>query len=119
MLESRMKPPQGLPDRDTLIAFIRQAGESDKAAIAPALTLESGEREARLIKRLGQSAHRILGVVRKLRREARVEPVDRKSRDSLVLAESEARDLKDGDLVLAQVGGGADRRHGPKRGKVL
>ena len=30
--------------------------------------LESGEFEARLIKRLGQSAHRVLGVVRKGRR---------------------------------------------------
>ena len=39
--------------------------------------LEDGELEARLIKRLGQSAHSILGVVRKARREIRVEPVDR------------------------------------------
>ncbi|HWA62670.1 MAG TPA: ribonuclease R, partial [Caulobacteraceae bacterium] len=75
--------------------------------------------EARLIKRLGQSAHRILGVVRKARREVRVEPVDRRSRESLLLLEPEARDLADGDLVLAQVGGAADRRYGPKRGKVL
>jgi ribonuclease R len=82
-------------------------------------TTESGEREARLIKRLGQSAHRILGVVRKARRETRVEPVDRRSRDSLLLVETEARDLRDGDLVLAQVGGGAERPYGPKRGKVL
>jgi ribonuclease R len=82
-------------------------------------TLESGEREARLIKRLGQSAHRILGVVRKTRREIRVEPVDRRSRDSLLLMESEARHLSDGDLVLAQVGGASERPHGPRRGKVL
>jgi len=81
--------------------------------------LESGEIEARLIKRLGQSAHRILGVVRKGGRETRLEPVDRKSRESLILAEADARALKDGDLVLAQVGGAADRKYGPKRGKVL
>jgi ribonuclease R len=81
--------------------------------------LESGEVEARLIKRLGQSAHRILGVVRRARREIRVEPVDRKSRESLLLAEPDARELEDGDLVLAQVGGSADRRYGPKRGRVL
>ena len=81
--------------------------------------LENGETEARLIKRLGQSAHRILGVVRKARRETRVEPVDRRSRDSLLLLEAEARDLRDGDLVLAQVGGVAARPYGPKRGKVL
>ncbi len=82
-------------------------------------TLETGEREARLIKRLGQSAHRVLGVVRKARREIRVEPVDRRSRESLLLTEAEAGELSDGDLVLAQVGGFADRPHGPRRGKVL
>jgi ribonuclease R len=82
-------------------------------------TLEGGEVEARLIKRLGQSAHRILGVVRKARREVRIEPVDRRSKESLLIPEIEGRDLKDGDLVLAQVGGNAERRYGPKRGKVL
>jgi ribonuclease R len=82
-------------------------------------TLEGGETEARLIKKLGQSAHRILGVVRKARREIRVEPVDRRSKDSLLIPDFEGRDLKDGDLVLAQVGGNAERRYGPKRGKVL
>ncbi len=81
--------------------------------------LETGDGEARLIKRLGQSAHRVLGVVRKSRREIRVEPVDRKSRESLLLSEPEARNLRDGDLVLAQIGGGAERPYGPKRGKVL
>ena len=79
--------------------------------------LENGEVEARVIKRLGQSAHRILGVVRKHRREVRVEPVDRRSKESLVLAD--AGDLRDGDLVLAQVAGPSMQRYGPKRGKVL
>ncbi|HEY9219156.1 MAG TPA: ribonuclease R, partial [Phenylobacterium sp.] len=78
--------------------------------------LESGELEARMIKRLGQSAHRILGVVRKSRREVRVEPVDRKSKESLVLFNAD--DLEDGDLVVAQVGA-AESRYGPKRGKLL
>jgi ribonuclease R len=81
--------------------------------------MENGETEARLIKRLGQSAHRILGVVRKARREVRIEPVDRRSKESLLIPEVDGRDLRDGDLVLAQVGGAADRRYGPKRGKVL
>ncbi len=103
-------------------------GRGEAAAGAPGLgdrllvrfeTLENGELEARLIKRLGQSAHRILGVVRKARREIRVEPVDRRSKESLLLAGPEARDLRDGDLVLAQVGGAAERRYGPKRGKLL
>ncbi|ATQ42660.1 ribonuclease R [Caulobacter mirabilis] len=203
--------PQGLPDRDTLLRFLREAGEADKADIAKAFglkgsdrralremmrgleaegvlgkrgrrgfseagalppvgvadvverdpdgdllvrltkagadaplvrlapdrgkaveaapglgdrvlvrfePLENGETEARLIKRLGQSAHRVLGVIRKARREIRVEPVDRKSKDSLLISEHDGRDLRDGDLVLAQVGS-AERRYGPKLGKIL
>ena len=161
------RQPQGLPDRETLLKFIRQSGETDKAAIARAFglkgadrralremlgalqdegalgkrgrrgfaeagqapglgdrllvrftRLESGEFEARLIKKLGQSAHRVLGVVRKARREIRLEPVDRRSKDSLVLSEFEGEKLRDGDLVVAQVGP-AERRYGPHRGKVL
>ena len=81
--------------------------------------LETGALEARLIKRLGQSAHRILGVVRKARREVRVEPVDRKSRDGVLLAPSEGADLRDGDLVLVQISGEGGRPHGPKFGRVL
>jgi ribonuclease R len=206
----RTRPPQGLPDRATLLAFIREAGETDKAEIARAFGLkgadrkalremlreleetgalgkrgrkglaeagalppvgvvdvverdpdgellvrltkgedtplvrlapdrkeaaagapglgdrllvrfepiESGEIEARLIKRLGQSAHRILGVVRKGRREVRVEPVDRRSKESLTLPEHEAVKLKEGDLVVAQVGA-HQSRYGPKTGKLL
>ncbi len=80
--------------------------------------LEGGETEARLIKRLGQSAHRLLGVVRKGRGETRVEPVDRKSRDRLVLTGPDAASLRDGDLVVAEVGA-ARERYGPKQGKLL
>ncbi len=103
-------------------------GQDEAKAGAPGLgdrllvrfeTVESGDREARLIKRLGQSAHRVLGVVRKSHREIRVEPVDRRSKESLILTDAEGADLRDGDLVLAQVGGSADRPHGPRRGKVL
>jgi ribonuclease R len=202
--------PQGLPDRDTLLKFLRESGDSDKASIArafglkgadrralremlqsleadgalgrrgrrgfseagalpevgvvdvverdpdgdlmvkltraedaPVVTLapdrnaeagqapglgdrllvrfvplEGGGHEAKLIKRLGQSAHRVLGVVRKSRHEVRVEPVDRRSKESLVLTEPEAQSLRDGDLVVAQVNA-PDSRFGPKRGKLL
>jgi ribonuclease R len=206
------RPPPGLPDRDTLIAFLRDAGEADKADIAKAFglkgadrralremlralqaegalgkrgrkgfaeagalppvgvaevverdvdgdlfvrlsksdgdtplarlapdkaeatagapgmgdkllvrfeRLENGEVEARIIKRLGQSSSRMLGVVRKVRREIRVEPVDRRNKDSLLLPEFEGRELKDGDLVVAQVQSGGGHRFGPKQGKLL
>jgi ribonuclease R len=138
-------PPVGVvevverdPDGDLYVRLVKAPeaskairlapGPGEVAAGAPGLgdrllvrfeTLETGETEARLIKRLGQSAHRILGVVRKARREIRVEPVDRRSKESLLLAPAEGGDLSDGDLVLAQVGGLADRPHGPRRGKVL
>jgi ribonuclease R len=99
---------------------------SEKAAGAPGLGdrllvrfEKTGEEwEARLIKKLGQSAHRVLGVIRKSRRETRVEPVDRRSKEVLVIPEGEARDLKDGDLVLAAIGT-ARQRFGPKPGKIL
>jgi ribonuclease R len=100
--------------------------QNERAAGAPGLgdrLLVRFERtadgfEARMIKRLGQSAHRVLGVVRKSAREVRVEPVDRKSKETLVLRDASAQKLRDGDLVLAQVGQ-AERRFGPKAGKVL
>jgi ribonuclease R len=82
-------------------------------------TSETGEREARLIKRVGQSAHRVLGVVRRSHRETRVEPVDRRSKTSLMLPESQARDLRDGDLVLAQIEAEPAKPYGPKRGRLI
>ncbi|RAK51003.1 ribonuclease R [Phenylobacterium deserti] len=207
---STSRQPQGLPDRDTLVNYLRETGEADRAAIARAfglkgadrralremlkelegegtvarrgrsgfaqvgalpevgvvdvserdadgellvklvkgedaplvilapdreaeagqapglgdrllvrfVRLESGEYEARLIKRLGQSAHRILGVIRKGRREVRVEPVDRRVKDSLLLSAEDGEKLRDGDLVLAAVGA-QEKRYGPHRGKVL
>jgi len=206
-----VRPPQGLPDRETLLAFLRDAGEAEKADIAKAFglkgadrralremlrgleadgslgrrgrkgfaeagslppvgvvdvverdldgelmvrlvkagedtptvrlapdkqeavagapglgdrllvrfeTLESGDIEARIIKRLGAGGQRVLGVIRKARRETRVEPVDRRSKDSYVLSEHDGRDLKDGDLVLASIGE-TQGRYGPRTAKLL
>ena len=80
--------------------------------------LGEGDIEARLIKRLGQSAHRVLGVARKSRRETRIEPVDRRSKETLTVFGAEADKLRDGDLVLAQVELGA-RAYGSRPGRVL
>src|ERR1700712_1908549 len=95
-------PAPGMGDR-LLVRFVK---------------LESGEHEARLIKSLGAGAQRILGVIRKARREVRVEPVDRRSKDSLLLTDPAAQELRDGDLVLAQATT-AETRFGPQRGKLL
>ena len=93
-------------------------GVGDRLLVRIEIT-ESGEREARMLKRLGQSAHRLLGVVRKVRRETRVEPVDRRARQSLLLPDSQTRALSDGDLVLVQVEVDSTRGHGPKRARLI
>ncbi len=110
------------------LKFIRLAPNRDEVkAGAPGLgdrvlvryeRLEGGELEARLIKRLGQSAHRVLGVVRKGRGEARIEPVDRKVKDNLILIHDDAAKVREGDLVLAEPMGQRSR-YGPKPAKVI
>lgn len=79
---------------------------------------EDGEHQARVVKRLGLGVQKVLGVIRKNNRETRVEPVDRRSRDSLILHDGATADLKDGDLVLAQAGA-SEQRYGPRRGKII
>lgn len=204
------RPPAGLPDKDTLLAFLRDAGSAEKADIARHFGLKGNDRralremireletegklgrrgrkglaeagalppvgvvdvierdadgdlfvrlveasedaprallmpdksgktgaaaglgdrllvrfarngddwEARTIKKLDSERTRVLGVIRKSRREVRVEPVDRRSKDTLIVPEAQAADLKDGDLVLAAIEKGT-QRYGPKRGKIL
>src|SRR6478672_11359976 len=38
--------PKGLPDKDTLLKYIRESGETDKAAVAKAFALKGEERRA-------------------------------------------------------------------------
>ncbi len=81
---------------------------------------EDGATEAVLIKRLGQSAHKVLGVVRRSRGEIRLEPVDRRTRTNLVASRDKGTSsLQDGDLALAQVISDAPRPYGPKLGRLL
>ncbi|WP_396593557.1 ribonuclease R [Brevundimonas sp. R86498] len=74
--------------------------------------------EARLIKKLDTNTNRVLGVIRKSNKETRVEPVDRRSKDVLIVPAAQATDLRDGDLVLAAIEK-SDQRYGHKRGKIL
>jgi ribonuclease R len=74
--------------------------------------------EARLVKKLDAGTNRVLGVIRKSNRETRVEPVDRRSKDVLIIPQLLAEDLRDGDLVLAAIEK-SEQRYGPKRGKIL
>lgn len=100
--------------------------EREKVAGAPGLgdrllvrfSREGDGWEARLVKKLGQSAHRVLGVVRKSRREVRIEPVDRKSKESFLLSGEDTEKAREGDLVLVEPSG-SDSRYGPKRARIL
>jgi len=209
MSKSPRRPVAGLPDEETLIAFLREAGTAEKTDIARHFGLKGGERralremiraleeagklgkrgrkgfsevgalppvgvadvverdmdgelyvrlveasadaprallvpdndkpgpapgmgdrvlvkfargedgwEARLIKTLDAGANKVLGVIRKSNKEVRVEPVDRRSKDVLLVPHAQAEGLRDGDLVLAAIEKG-DQRYGPKRGKIL
>jgi len=74
--------------------------------------------EARVIKKLDVGTNRVLGVIRKAERQTRVEPVDRRSKDVLLIPQALSGDLRDGDVVLASIEKG-EQRYGPKRGKIL
>ena len=79
---------------------------------------DEGGYEARLIKRLGQSAHKILCVLRKPSSgPMRLQPVDRRSRHELIPAKGEADKAEDGDLVLCQIA--RERRHGLKTAEIV
>ncbi len=59
--------------------------------------------EARIIKQLGASAHRVLGVLRlEQGQPPRIEPIDRKTRYALVIDRQELSGAKNGELVLAE-----------------
>ena len=110
---------------DDLPAVRLAPGRDDARAGAPALgdrvlvrfESDDGETEAKLIKKLGASSPKVLGVIRKGRREVRVEPADRRGRDVYLLTGPEAEALRDGDLVRVQAGEG--RGHGPKPARLL
>jgi ribonuclease R len=82
--------------------------------------------EARVVKRLGQSAHQVLGVFRALKDDrgkrfsgGRVVPADRKARHDILIEPQNVGDANEGDLVLVEIlVGQRERAHGPKRGTI-
>jgi ribonuclease R len=72
---------------------------------------------ARVIKRLGQSAHLILGVFHAGPYGGRVEPADRRARYDLLIERHQMSGAKGGDLVMCELSG-QQRPHGPKRAIV-
>jgi ribonuclease R len=73
--------------------------------------------EGRVIKRLGASAHRVLGVLARHNGRAAIEPIDRKSRHSLMLDEKDIGGAREGELVLAEPLAG--RLWGEPRARVI
>ncbi len=58
--------------------------------------------EARIIKRLGASAHHVLGVVRVTGQGVRIAPIDRKSRTEFSVEARDRGGAQDNELVLAE-----------------
>lgn len=141
--EAGALPPVGVVDvveRDVdgemYVRLVDAAADAPRALLVPDRTGQAGpapgmgdrmlvkfERgpdgwEARMVKKLDVGTNRVLGVIRKSSKETRVEPVDRRSKDVLVIPQLLAGDLRDGDLVLASIER-SDNRYGPKRGKIL
>jgi ribonuclease R len=58
--------------------------------------------EARVIKRLGASAHRVLGVYRASARDGRIAPIDRKTRYEFIVDSSDNGGAVSNELVLAE-----------------
>ena len=74
--------------------------------------------EARIIKRLGASAHRVLGVYHKgPAREGRIAPIDRKSRTEFIVDARDAGGAENNELVLAEPQAG--RQSGLPRARIV
>jgi ribonuclease R len=73
--------------------------------------------EGRVIKRLGASAHRVLGVLARHNGRAGIEPIDRKSRHSLIVDDRDMGGAREGELVLAEPIAG--RQWGGPRARVV
>lgn len=102
----RLAPGEGAGGRGSAAL-----GVGDRALVR-LVQEEDGSYEARLIRKLGQSAHKILCVLSKGKGAPRLKPVDRRSRHELVPAKGEAEKARDGDLVLCRIG--KAHRHGLK-----
>jgi len=107
----RMAPGEGAGGRSG-----GALGVGDRALVRVARD-DNGEPLARLIKRLGQSAHRILCVYRAGGPEPRLAPVDRRSKKELIPARDGELKPEDGDLVFCEIA--RERRHGLKTAKVV
>ena len=73
--------------------------------------------EGQIIKRLGASAHRVLGVLARVNGRLSIEPIDRKTRHSFAVDERELSGAREGELVLAEPTAG--RATGAPRARIV
>jgi len=92
-------------------------GIGDRALVRIEWDESGGGYVGRLIKRLGQSAHRVLCVYRAGKAAPRLVPVDRKSRNELIPAKNARLTPENGDLCVVEIA--KERQHGLKTGRVV
>lgn len=113
--ESNEEPPQilVLPGREAEGGPALGPGERILARLAKG----AEGYEARIIKRLGASAHRVLGVIRSAAGGFRIAPIDRKSRSEFIVDARDRAEAADNELVLAEPVAG--RTSGLPRARVI
>ncbi|HEY5048714.1 MAG TPA: ribonuclease R [Rhizomicrobium sp.] len=109
-------PPQIIvvPGRETDAGPALGQGER----ILARLTETQDGYEARIVKRLGASAHRVLGVYREgTGREGRIAPIDRKTRHEFMVDARDRAGAEPNELVLAEPL--AERASGMARARII
>ena len=81
------------------------------------LTQDHGAYTAKTIKKLGAAPNRTVGVFRKLGRQGRVEPVDKKARQDFHVAEADMAGAHDGEIVVIEPS--TDRQLGLPRARII
>jgi len=100
------EPPAGVGDR--VLARLEKVEDETEAY----------PYEARVIRRIGKGAERILGLYRKNEKGkgGRLVPVDKKARNEFEIAAEDVNDAEDGNLVLAETIPG--KRYGLSRARI-
>jgi ribonuclease R len=108
------------PGSAPILRLTEEAGEAipvGARAAARLVTLETGEIEARILRRLDPSGGRIVGVFQRDREGGRVLPTDRRNKTEYRVSERDASGAGDGELVVAEEL--AARRLGLPRARII
>jgi ribonuclease R len=108
------------PHPAPLLRLGEEGGEPPPAGARAAVRLvmlDTGEIEARLIRRLASSSERVVGIFEKDRMGGRVVAADRRSKAEYRVAERAAGDAIEGELVVAEILAGT--RFGLPRAQIV